>query len=127
MITKTQIKCIYALSRKIDGLDNETLHALVYKLVGGEHISKLTDLQATKVVNELIRLQNKVTKNGKLSDGQKKMMYRLMYNLKWTCENGSLDMKRLNGFVKKYTKVDNYKWLSYRQASNVIEGLKRLL
>ena len=127
MITKTKIKQIYGLASKVGGLDDEALHCLVFKLTGNGHISRLTDAQTLTVVKELMRLQNSVTKNGKISDGQKKKIYKLMYELKWTLEENLLDIKRLNSFVKRCTKVDNYKWLTYYQASKVVEGLKNIL
>jgi hypothetical protein len=126
MINKTKIAPIYAISNKIDGIDNDALHDLVFNITGNGHISQLTEKQADTVVKKLMSLERKVTKNGKISQGQIKKIFFYMYQLKWQTETGQLDTARLNKFVKRMTGTDNYKWLAYRQASNVIEGLKKL-
>lgn len=121
-ITPKLMKRIYAVARQ-KGIDNETLHELVYREVSKESIKTLTCTEAYTVIHALepggsaVRQERK----GMITDKQYNMIVRMSYILGWEGNK-----KRINGFVKKYTGVENVKWLTKYQASNVIEGLKKL-
>lgn len=121
-ITPKLMKRIYAVARQ-KGIDNETLHELVYREIGKESIKTLTSSEAYTVIHALNPSgdNGRQERKGMITDNQYNMIVRMSYILGW---EGNI--KRINGFVKKYTGVENVKWLTKYQASNVIEGLKKL-
>lgn len=121
-ITPKLMKRIYAVARQ-KGIDNETLHELVYREVSKESIKTLTCSEAYVVIHALNpdASNYKQERKGMITDKQYNMIVRMSYVLGWEGNK-----KRINGFVKKYTGVENVKWLTKYQASNVIEGLKKL-
>ena len=116
-ITAPQMRKIYAVARE-QGIDKETLYELVEATTSSSSIKALTVQQANDVIDRLV---GKQTIKGYATEKQKAYIRNLTKDL------GRDDPKRLRGFLKKYTKVDDIKWLTQRQASNVIEGLKRQL
>lgn len=130
------------------GNKNDLLHELVYGLTDKDSIRELTEQEYKKVIKELaerLKLQNleepprkpyKAQKyedsgRGKMSDGQRRKVWRLMYQLE------ELDTKpstaklgdRLCGIIKKELHIDcnskqPFRWLTYEQGSKLIEKLK---
>lgn len=155
MIKPQQTQRIYAMGARLGILEhgnrNDNLHTLVYQLTQKESIRSLNDKEYNLVVKELaerIKLQNmdappchpyKAKKfedsgRGKMSDGQKRKVWRLMYQLQ------DLDDKppqvslgsRLCGIIKKELRVDAtpkqpFIWVTYQQAVKLIEVLKKYL
>lgn len=125
-ITGAQRKKIYAVAREL-GIDNDLLHELVLRLTGKEHISELTKKEAIRVIDELEprRPTRTVQRTGRqvllATRKQYWMINKLAQELGWDD-----NPKRLQGFIKKYAKVDHPRWLTVKQASAVIEGLKAL-
>lgn len=118
-ITQQQMRKIYVLANEL-GFDNEDLHDIVQSITRKKHISKLTFTEAGKVIE---RLQGKPDKKRVcLSSSQEKYIKDLAFKLGW-----SDNPKRLEGFIKKYSKARAVKNLTPIQASKIIEGLKRLL
>jgi len=116
-ITYPQIKKLYALAKQ-KGIDNEELHELVYQCSGKDSIKKLTKDEGIRCID---RIEGRRTApQGRITQSQEAYLHDLIKRLGW--QNNP---KRLKGFIKKYAKVDEIKWLTVKQASNVIEGLKR--
>lgn len=124
MISNGQIRKIYATARDL-GIGNELLHTYVFNMTGQEHISGLTKREAMRIIDGLV-LKNLEKEDGHIpgraTKRQKAFITDLEKDLGWKGEPW-----RLKGFLKKYAKVEEMSWLTPRQASNVIEGLKKIL
>lgn len=116
-ITTKQNKLIWVLvSQK--GLEKDDLYLIINQVSQKEHLHELTKEEANRVIDRL-HLRHPTPK-GMLTAAQEAYIKDLSKQLGW-----HTNPKRLIGFVRKYAKVDDIKWLTVRQASNVIEGLKR--
>lgn len=123
-ITRPQIQKIYATARELN-IDNELLHTYVFNKTGSEHISTLTVAEACKVIDGLEA--HKIEKTGGHAPGratpkQKKFIEDLEKKLGWHEEP-----QRMKGYIKKYAGVEDISWLTQKQASNIIEGLKKVV
>lgn len=123
-ISTGQIRKIYATASEL-GIDNDMLHTYVFNATGSEHISTLTVREAAKVIDGLeahkIQKDGNVIK-GRANDRQQKYILDLSKKLGWGNEPW-----RLKGFLRKYAGVEELSWLTPKQASNIIEGLKKIL
>ena len=116
-ITTKQNKLIWVLvSQK--GLEKDDLYLIINQVSQKEHLHELTKEEANRVIDRL-HLRHPTPK-GMLTTAQEAYIKDLAKQLGW-----HTNPKRLIGFVRKYAKVDDISWLTVRQASNVIEGLKR--
>lgn len=123
------MKKIFATAREL-GIDNDLLHGLVQSQFNHGHISKLTQSQAGRLIDDLDRRKGAQERTIKLPTGRelplvtRAQLYKihtLERELGWE-ENP----KRLQGFCKKYAGVDNPDWMTKQQAWRLIEGLKAL-
>lgn len=123
--TYPQIKKIYALSKEL-GLDNDSLHIFTSDLTGVGSISHLSNIQAIKLIDELEYEKTGIRKAStfrsyRATEDQIFKIRALERELGWD-DNPN----RLKGFMKKYCKIDNINWLTFSQASNLIEALKKV-
>lgn len=119
-ITAAQMRKIHVLARDY-GMDNDLLHVHVQTVTGKDSLKKLSLGEAVRVIDSLEkRSVDQMTRR------QKYLIDRLLQELGWTDEQGKPDYKRLDGFCGKYCRVDSHKWLTRRDASNVIDGLKNM-
>ncbi len=109
-----QLRKIYALARE-KGVDNDNLHSLLYSICKKEHLSEITITEAIKLIDSLEGNKNPY----RVTPKQLHFIQELAKDFGW-------DEKRLAGFVKKVGGVDNINWLTKKQASAVIEGMKKL-
>lgn len=100
------------------GLDNDTLHDLVYGATGEAHISKLSVDEAGKVIEALDRLME-AGRPGRLSTEQRKKILKLMFLLGW-------ERRQVNGLCRRVTKVGAFEWLDSRGAWKLIEAMKAM-
>lgn len=107
-------------------MSDEEVHAVVLRETGKTSIRELTAPELGQVVQKLQRMKDRV--NGKLRSysGRPEMALRqkihaLEKELGW---DG--DPRRLEGFVKRVTRVERLEWLSPNQCGQVIEGLKAM-
>lgn len=119
-ITAAQMRKIHVLARDY-GMDNDLLHVHVQTVTGKDSLKKLSLGEAVRVIDSL-----KKRSVDQMTRRQKYLIDRLLQELGWTDEQGKPDYKRLDGFCGKYCGVDSHKWLTRRDASNVIEGLKNM-
>lgn len=124
--TTPQIRKIYALAKELN-LDNELLHDFMKNTIKEKSISKLTNIQAITLIDELeykkigIR-KKKIYRSNRATEAQEGKILALEKELGWN-ENP----KRLKGFIKKYSRVEDINWLTFEAASNLIEALKKVL
>lgn len=153
MLKPQQTQRIYAMGTKLglveNGNKNDLLHELVYGITERDSIKDLTEQEYKKVIKELaerLKLQNledpprrpfKAQKydesgRGKMSDGQQRKVWQLMYQLE-ELDNKPSSAKlgdRLCGIIKKELHVDAiskqpFRWLTYQQGITLIEKLKK--
>lgn len=155
MIKPQQTQRIYAMGARLGILEhgnkNDNLHILVYQLTQKESIKSLTEDEYRTVVKDLaerLKLQNmdapiphpyKAKKfedsgRGKMSDGQKRKVWRLMYQIQDLDEKPAQAKlgSRLCGIIKKELHIDAtpkqpFIWLSYQDGIKLIEVLKKYL
>lgn len=153
MLKPQQTQRIYAMGARLglveSGNKNDLLHELVYGITGRDSIRDLTEQEYKKVVKELaerLKLQNleepprrpyKAQKydesgRGKMSDGQQRKVWQLMYQLEELDDKPSSAKlgDRLCGIIKKELHVDAiskqpFRWLTYQQGITLIEKLKK--
>ena len=113
-------------------LSNEDLYAIVLNQTGKEHISDLTQREKEKVVSELVRLKESVSKESRRSEhpsnsgneatvNQRKKIYKLTEALGWK------EKSRISGMCKRMFGIESVEWLNYRQCSDLIEALKNMV
>ncbi|WP_193774325.1 regulatory protein GemA [Vallitalea guaymasensis] len=115
-------------------ITKDELHDIVEGLTGKDSIGELTIKEQQTVIKDLYRRQGKTYYYPRTSYQSNKMtqdeyIMKLTRQLGWITEENKIDMKRLNGFIKKRIniQVDHLKWLNTRQKSKVIEGLKSMV
>ncbi len=125
-ITPRQIRKIYAASNEY-GIDNDLLHEIVSSETKKEHIKELTFEEAVRVIDRIEgKKQSAKPDEEHMTYKQEAYIKGLAKDLSWTSEEGTVDEKRLNGFVSKFYGITSYKWLTRTMATKVIEGLKAL-
>lgn len=153
MLKPQQTQRIYAMGARLGLVDsknkNDLLHELVYGMTEKSSIRELTEQEYKAVIKELaerLKLQSldepprkpyKTKKyedsgRGKMSDGQRRKVWRLMYQLEeLDAEPSSAKLgDRLCGIIKKELHIDctskqPFRWLTFEQGSNLIEKLKK--
>ena len=142
---------IYALGARMGILESDNkddlLHNLVFRITGKKRIRDLTESEYKAVVNDMIT-QLKIdtleepphhrhkyeSVPGMMSEGQQKMVWKLMYQLKEydLTESSPTLGSRLCSIIKKELHTDctakqPFKWLSYAQGSKLIEIIKKYI
>lgn len=123
-------KSLYGMAKSPElNLDNDNLHAVVFRVTGKESIKQLTQTDLKAVVRELILLKEMCQREADVSrsneetqwasQGQLYQIKQLEKELGW-----NNNPARLRGFMKKYSKKENVKWMTAEEASNLIEALK---
>lgn len=116
------ISAIWAMGNKL-GMDSEDIHAVVERETGKNSMRKCTDKQLAKVLDAMKLIGGmEQQRRGGITDKQLHYIAILEHELGWYD-----NPERLRGFVKKMCNVEHVKWLTIKQASNVIEGMKALL
>lgn len=156
MLKPQQTQRIYAMGARLglveSGNKNDLLHELVFSISQKNSVRELDEKEYKKVVSELalqlkaanltepktvhpFKAQKREKKGiGKMSDGQIRKVWQLMYSLE------KLDIKpssarlgdRLCGIIKKELHIDAipkdpFSWLTYQQGVKLIEILKNTL
>ena len=109
-------------------LTEEEVHAIVLRETGKTSIRELSDRELAQVVQVLQEMKDRVGGRKRSVSGRpetlalRNKIHALEKELGW--DN---DPKRLQGFVKRVTRVDRLEWLSPKQCSQVIEGLKAMI
>lgn len=153
MLKPQQTQRIYAMGARLglveNGNKNDLLHELVYGITAKTSVRDLSAQEYREVVKELaerLKLQNleappcrpyksqkyEDSGRGKMSDGQKRKVWQLMYQLEeLDIEPSSAKLgERLCGIIKKELRIDcsskqPFRWLTFRQGSTLIEKLKK--
>ena len=131
------------------GNKNDLLHTLVYKHTQKESIKSLNDDEYRIVIKDLaerLKIQNmeippchpykaqryEDSGRGKMSDGQKRKVWLLMYQLEELDDKPSSAKlgDRLCGIIKKELHIDSipkqpFIWLTYQQGVTLIEIIKK--
>jgi hypothetical protein len=142
-----QNRSIHAIGRELSIFDpsmgrDDNLHALILRLTGKKSIKMLTELQAQKVIVELMQLMrydNRADLVGKkscsaLTAEQQNKIWALMYELK-KYDKDTLQAtvgERLCGVIKKLTGKENqpkepFKDLTASEARRITEEIKRYI
>lgn len=122
-ITAAQKRKIWLLARE-NGMDEELLHLYVSQLTGKDHIRNLTIMEAVTVIDALSGKPK--PKEDHMSYKQEHYLKQLAVEFGMVMEDGTLDESRLDGFCRSRFGVTRYSWLTRKQASQVIEGLKSM-
>lgn len=152
MIKPQQIQRIYAMGARLgileSGNKSDMLHTLVYQHTQKESIKSLNDDEYREIIKDLaerLKLENadvppcrpyktkhyEESGRGKMSDGQQRKVWRLMYQLEELDEKPSSAKlgNRLCGIIRKELHIDctekqPFRWLTYQQGSKLIEIIK---
>jgi len=113
---------LYNSSSPKNEIKSSQLYEIIYSKTQKNSMRDCTDDELEKVLKtlNLFSRQNK-TAIGKATQKQLNYIKFLAKELNWN------NPKKLDGFIKKYTGIDRMEWLSPKQASNIIEGLKKML
>lgn len=149
-LTAVEIRKIYAIGARLGLVEsnnkNDALHALVEGITGKGSVSKLNADEYRDVMAELYtrlklsqlespperRSKKRYESNpGKMTEGQQKKVWALMYQLAGCDTEPSTASlgERLSGIIKRQFGVDAtqkqpMKWLSYKQGNQLIEIIK---
>lgn len=123
-ISSGQRRKIFALQKE-RGLDSDTLKSYIHTLTAKNSIRDLTIKDAIKVIDSLEgRKQNALHM---ISEKQKSYIRGLAIQVGFTDFNDNLDQRKLNKWLEKKYNAASIDWLTSKQASNAIEGLKIML
>lgn len=134
MPDKNRIKRIYALASKCGLLDSEdTLHLIVQRRTGLEHISELSDAQADEIIAEL-KAQCRSVPRAEMSTAEHRgLCFRLIYQLAQLDPSPNEPRVRLRGIIAKVTgrdinaDRDIFYGVTRKEAAAVIDCLKRMI
>lgn len=115
-----RVRKIYALARE-RGIDNDTLHAHIYALTKKDSVKKLNLSEISKVIESLSG-----ETGGRMTYKQKSYIFKLAKALGWVNEEKEVNVETLRGFVKNQVGVPTEEWLTKKQASIVIDGMKAI-
>lgn len=118
--TAAQLRKIHALAGE-RGMDDDLLHEYVYAQVQVKSLKELTVSQAITVIDVL---EGSRSPKGWITGKQSKYIEALAVQIGWVTGSGTVDMDRLNGFLKKQVDREGLRKLSSREASEIIEALK---
>jgi len=113
---------LYNSSSPKNEIKSSQLYKIIYSQTQKNSMRDCTDDELEKVL-KVLNLFLKHNKATTVKATQKQLNYIkfLAKELNWD------NPKRLAGFIKKYTGIDRMEWLNPKQASNIIEGLKKML
>ena len=151
VLTAVEIRKVYALGAKLGLVENnnknDALHALVEGITGKDSVKKLNTDEYKDVMTELYtrlklsqlepppeqrgKKQHYESNPGKMTEGQQKKVWALMYQLSGCdAEPSTASLgERLSGIIKRQFGVDAtqrqpMRWLSYKQGNQLIEIIK---
>ena len=142
-INNYQIRKIYAIGGALGmrGADRQdALHDLINSMTGKASVKELTYAEACRVIGELEARQGtppprkggrplRKTASGRVSDGQQRKIWALMYQLAEASPSTAQLGDRLCAIIKKSLGVEAFPsapfaWVDYKGANKVIEALK---
>ena len=123
-MTDAQRRKIFKLASQ-KGLDDEMRRSHIHALIGKESLTELTIKEAITVIDSLE--DEPQTTKGKISHKQQKYLQSLAVEYGWVCENKRLDTKKLNKWLENRYGVSSIIWLTSKNASDAIEGLKVMI
>lgn len=142
-INNYQIRKIYAIGGALGmrGADRQdALHDLVNSMTGKASVKELTYAEACRVIGELEARQGtppprkggrplRKTVPGRVSEGQQRKIWALMYQLAEASPSTAQLGDRLCAIIKKSLGVEAFPsapfaWVDYKGANKVIEALK---
>ena len=122
-ITSGQIRKIFVLKREL-GLDDDTLRSYIYNLVKKDSLKALTIHEAIKVIDSLDNTTEE--QPNRISVKQQKYIRGLAIKCGFANEKKELDTVKLNKWLENRYHVSNILWLTPKNASDAIEGLKAI-
>lgn len=121
MASNPQLRMIYGLAKKAC-MDSDTLHTVVDRLCKRDSLSKLTSLEANRVIEYLRRHLGEVDEApGMATERQREYIRGLERKMGWAD-----NPLRLRNYLRAQYKVADVRFLTQRQASAVIDSLKAI-
>lgn len=121
---------IINIARTQLGIEETAYRALLVRVTGVNSLKAMNERQRLAVVEELKRQGFKVQKSGKTLPASNKPYVRLIHALWKSCHRGGViqdgSRKALRTFVKERTGTDDPDFLTYDEASPLIEALKKM-
>lgn len=155
MLKSQQTQRIYAMGARLglveSGNKHDLLHDLIYRITNKDSVRELDAKEYKSIVKELadrLAIQSldepprkpyktqkyKQSGRGKMSDGQCRKVWQLMYQLEKLDEAPSSAQlgDRLCGIIKKEIHIDvsvkqPFRWLTYQQGVTLIEIIKKII
>jgi len=123
-------KAIINIARQQLGLDDEDYRAMLVRVTGLASVREMTEAQRLAVVEEMKRLGFRVKSGGKRLSASIKPYVRLVHALWASCHRKGViadgSRNALRSFVSARTTVSDPDFLTYEQASPIIETLKMM-
>ena len=126
------IRTLWAIAKSPElHMDSEDLHAVVYRETGKDSLKNLSQNDLNQVASVLQKMKDSASgqKRPKRTDesgdprtaAQRRKIHALCEALGWND-----NPKRIQGFVRRMTKIDRIEWLDHKQCAVVIEALKKM-
>lgn len=123
-ITTAQIRKIFWLGGQ-RGLDEEMLRGYIHSMVSKSSLKELTIIEAIKIIDALD--DSKANAPDRITPKQQKFIKGLAKQYGWVGENKMVDMSRLNKWLENRYGISSILWLTPKNASDAIEGLKAMI
>ena len=121
-MSSAQIKSIWGLAGGLS-LSKEDVYTILDRETKKDSMRNCSTNELNKVIKALIMLKGETNNKAEMiTDEQYHYIRHLEKTLGWN-DNA----KRLEAFISKYYKVDKLDWLSFENASKLIESLKNMI
>lgn len=120
---KEKIKRIWGIAKASLGMTDDDLYALLHRETGKESMRDCTAKDLDRLLLSLRTMQGFSEQRG--NRATKKQIWKIRQlekQLDWDD-----NPKRLQGFLKRFYKVEQVEWLTSAQAWRAIESLKKLI
>lgn len=121
---RPQIRNIWGLAKSKElNLTDDDLYAIIIRETGKDSMRQLTTKELNRVISVLIDMKERYkARPGMASKEQLYKIKELEKALGWDD-----NPRRLQGFIRKYYKVERLEWLKFNDAIKLIESLKKML
>ena len=128
---QASIRTLWAIAKSPElHMDSDDLHAVVHREMGKESLKALSPSELNRVAHVLQDLKDSGKRRLKRTDeggnpkteAQRRKIHALCVELGWND-----NPQRIQGFVKRMTKIDRIEWLDQKQCAVVIEALKAMV
>ncbi|MCD7948292.1 MAG: regulatory protein GemA [Oscillospiraceae bacterium] len=127
------LRTLWAIAKSPElGMDEDDLHAVVYRETGKESMRQLTQGEINTIARVLQNMKDGVqrdTRSKRTDEGGSEATVKMRRKIYALCDalGWNNDHRRINGFVKRMCGVERIEWATPAQCFKIIEALKKMV